>query len=429
MYTSHFYVGPTCFDNFQNADERGIDCGGACTRLCAFDVKAPVVKWSRSFKVVDGQYNAVAYIENQNQIAATPEINYTFTLYDADGLITERRGKTILPPDSVYPIFEGRINTGERIPTKTFIELEAPEIWLPAEEGRGQFTVVDRNLKAADTNPRLETVIENNALTEAKEVEVVATIFDARGNALTSSRTFVDQFAARERRAVVFTWPEPITKTLRSCEVPTDVVIAIDLSGSMNNDNDNPPEPIQSVLTAAQAFVSRLQTNDKVGVVTFATGANLNQPLTTDKSTASSLIAGLTIDPKEETGNTNTGDALKEVGNELRSERHNQSARKVAVLLTDGLATAPEVDPETYALDQALALRGEGIEVYTIGLGQQVNMDFVRALATAPEYAFQALSTQDVNKIYQEITGAICEDGAAIIDIVPKTNASFAPLR
>ena len=425
IYSNYFYVAASCFDNAQNGEERGVDCGGVCARICAFDVTMPSVEWARSFRVTDGQYNAVAYVENNNQLAATPEIAYTFSLYDADGLITERSGVTILPPDSSYPIFEGRIATGNRIPTRTILDLKPAELWLPAQVGRNQFSIIDRNLQGADTQPRLDVLIANNELTEAREVEVVATIFDANGNALTASRTFVDEFQPREEREIAFTWPEPIATTLRSCEVPTDVVVAIDLSGSMNNDQDEPPQPITAVLSAAEAFVTRLQTGDQVGVVTFATEAIQNQPLTTNILEAQSIIRSLVIDPEEETGSTNTGDALLRATEELNSERHNGDARKVAVLLTDGLATAPDEEPEEYALGQASNLKGSGAQLFVIGLGEQVNMEFVRQLASEPTNAFQAINRDEVDRIYRDITGAICEDGAAIIDVVPKTNAVF----
>ncbi len=425
IYSNYFYVAASCFDNNQNGEERGVDCGGACARICVFDVAMPSVEWARSFRVTDGQYNAVAYVENNNLVAATPEISYTFSLYDADGLITERSGTTILPPDSSYPIFEGRITTGNRIPTQTLLDLKPAELWLPAKVGRNQFTIVDRNLQSADEQPRLDVLIANNELTEAKEVEVVATIFDANGNALTSSRTFVDEFLPREQREITFTWPEPIATTLRSCEVPTDVVVAIDLSGSMNNDQAEPPQPITSVLSAAESFVSRLQTGDQIGVVTFATEAIQNLGLTPSILDAQTAIQALSIDPEEEAGSTNTGEALLRATEELNSARHNADARKVAVLLTDGLATAPDEDPELYALAQASNLKGSGAQLFVIGLGEQVNMEFIRQLASEPTNAFQAINRNEVDRIYRDITGAICEDGAAIIDVVPKTKAVF----
>ncbi len=429
LYMHFFYQAPSCLDGFQNGEEKGIDCGGACTRICAFEALVPEAKWARSFRVTNGQYNAVAYIENKNRIAASPEVTYTFALYDEQGLITERKGTTILPPDSVYPVFEARIDTNGRTPTQTFITIDPVELWLPAQIGRDQFTITDRRLSGADDTPKLEAKIRNNALTGADEVEVVATIFDASGNALTSSRTFIDDFAPRSEVTAVFTWPEPIAKTVRSCEVPTDVILAIDLSGSMNNDQGNPPEPITSVLTAAEAFVHRLKSADQAGLVTFATNAVLQKRLTSDVAIIAQTIADLAIDPEEEVGSTNQGEAFRRAFEELHSELHSPEARKVLVLLTDGLATAPDEEPEAYALENAQLVKDSGITVFTIGLGQQVNMDFVRALASTPSSAYQAVTTADLDQIYRTITASLCEEGAAVIDIVPKTDASFAPLQ
>jgi hypothetical protein len=50
-------------------------------------------------------------------------------------------------------------------------------------------------------------------------------------------------------------------------------------------------------------------------------------------------------------------------------------------------------------------------------------------LATEPIQAYQAVSVADLDQIYRTITASLCEDGAAVIDIVPKTNASFVPLQ
>lgn len=424
-YFSWFYSPATCFDNAQNGDERGVDCGGDCLRICTVDTVPPTTLWARSFEVTEGQYNAVAYIENQNTIAASPALPYTISLYDEAGLITSRTGTTILPPDSVYPVFEARINTNGRIPTQTFIELGTADEWYPASAGREQFTVVSRTLTGVDSQPRLEARLYNNSLTAASDVEVVATIFDAAGNALTASRTYVDEFSPRSETVAYFTWPQPIAKTIRSCEVPTDIAVMIDVSGSMNNDSDSPPEPITSVVRAAEAFVNRLQSRDQATLVTFATDAAVVTPLTAATDRVASQIAALFIEPEEEQGATNTGDALYRALDELSSARHNEEARRVAVLLTDGLATAPDESPEAYALTAAEALKATGIELYTIGLGAQVNMEFVRQLASDEAKAYEALSVQEINRIYQRITSDLCVDGPAIIEIIPKTTAGF----
>lgn len=426
FYYSFLYTAPTCFDGEQNGLEAGVDCDGSCLRICAFSVAEPNVEWVRSFEVVPGQYNAVAYVVNENQGAGVAELPYTFKLYDADGLIVERKGVTVLPPNSVYPIFEGRINTGDRIPLQTQIEFEENVIWLPAEAGSDQFEIVQRELAAVDSSaPRLDAVLRNDAFTEARDVEVVAIIFDGIRNALTASRTEIPYFGGRSSEEVVFTWRQPIAKTIRSCEVPTDVVLAIDLSGSMNDDGDTPPEPITSVLTAAEAFVSRLNTRDQVGVVTYATNADTVKTLTNDKMSVAETIQDLAIEPEEEVGSTNTGEALIRTMEEMSSSRHSPNARKVLVLLSDGLATAPEDEPEAYALTAADALKETGTQIFTIGLGDNVNADFMRRIASSENNYFFAPTVSTLSRVYESITAEICEDGPAVIEIIPKTKTVF----
>lgn len=429
IYYAYWYKAPTCFDETQNGEERGVDCGGICKRVCEFEITPPKALWTEAFKIIDGQYNVVAYIENRNTSVGSPALKYTFKLYDAAGVIIERTGTTVLPPDSTYPIFEGRVMTGDRVPTRTTIEFASDAVWLPGEFGREQFTLERRELTNADSKPRLTAQLRNNALAEARNVEVVATIFDISGNPLTSASTFVDYFGGRTTQPVTFTWPQPIAKTVKSCEVPTDVVLAIDLSGSMNNDGKNPPEPITAVLAAAKSFVAHAKENDQIGVVTYATNAVLAQELTHDNGRVSTVVSKLSIDPKEEQGSTNIGDAVKRMQEELSSERHSENARKVAIIITDGLATAPEKDPEIYAEDAATAIKALGVQVFTIGLGKDLNEAFLKKLASTESQYYNAPTSKDLNAIYASITKAICEEGAAVIEIIPKPQTTFVPLQ
>lgn len=412
---------PTCFDAQQNGDERGVDCGGACRLVCAFDVTEPVVSWSRSFKISPGVYNAVAYVENKNLTVGTKELAYTFTLFADDGSkIVEKSGATFLPPDSQYPIFEGRLLTGDKVPVQTSIELAPVTRWEVFESNRKQFTVSSRALVDADSKPRLETSLVNTALNDERDVEIVATIFNAKGIALTSSRTVVPLFEGRTEKRVTFTWPEPITKTLTSCEVPTDVIMAIDLSGSMDSDGGTPPEPITSVLTAASSFVERLRDEDQVGVTTFATKGILAHTLTSDKITIAARIRALTIDPKEQRGGTNAGDAIVRAAEEFASARHSSDARKVLVVFTDGKTNEPSPKPEEYALAAAQKAKDSDITLFTIGLGNNLNDAFLTAIASDNTKTFRAADTASLDGIYKLISTSICEEGAAVIDIIPK---------
>ena len=431
VYFTQFYQPASCFDGVQNGGERGVDCGGACVRICAADVLPPRVVWADSFAITTGQYNAVAYIENPNQTAATPALTYTFELLNGGEVVAMREGTTILPPNSVYPVFEGRVFTDASAPvTETRLTLEPATLWQPASVGRDQFRSLDIALSNADVKPRLDVTLENTEITAAGDLEVVATIFNDRGEPVTASQTLVEEIAARSTRDIVFTWPNSIAKTVRSCVIPTDVALAIDLSGSMNNDGNEPPQPVTDALAAASQFVTALSEKDQAAVVTFASEAAVPMTLTNQHQMIAETIEALAIDPSEETGFTNTIAALEVAATELDSDRHNPDARRVLVLLTDGLPTAAgDTDVVLNTLRRAEALNATGIEIYAIGLGAQVDETFITGIATDADNAYFAPTGADLARIYAEITSALCESGPTKIDVIAKTKANFAPLR
>lgn len=431
VYFTGYYVPPNCFDSSANADESGVDCGGGCVRICAASVLPPRLVWAESFQVAPGQYNAVAYIDNANQIAGAPTVDYIFSFFDGEELVQERPGTISLPPNSVYPIFEGRIflSEGETI-THTELQLNPVELWLPASVDRDKFQTGDINFSDVNDKPKLAVEMQNNSLEPAENVEVVATIFTEDGLPVTASQTIIEYAAPRDSQNVTFTWPNPITKTVRSCIIPTDVVMAIDLSGSMNNDGDTPPQPVTDTLSAASKFAQSLKSRDQIALVTFASNASLVASLSQDNQAVAETIAQLTIDPLEETGFTNTLAALSLAGAEFDSGRQNSNARKVLVLLTDGLPTTEgDEDIISRAVDQALVLDESGIEIYAIGLGEGADRQFVQRLASDESNAFFAPSSADLESIYQEITTSLCESGATKIEVIAKTEAVFTPLR
>lgn len=432
FYFVGFYNPANCFDGEKNGDEHGIDCGGSCVPFCVDEVSQPEVVWAKSFKIAEGRYNAVAYIENSNYTAGSPEMSYTFEFYDRSGeKIGERSGVTVLPPNSSYPIFEGRIYTEEGVEiSETKLVLDMVETWLPAAIDRDQLKSIDINMTGSDYSPKLYVDMENTGLEAAENIEVVATIFNQEGFPVTTSQTLIEHIDARSTQEITFTWPSPIAKTVRSCIIPTDVALAIDLSGSMNNDGGDPPQPVTAALLAAAEFVSNLQEDDQVALVTFASNAILESNLTTNNQTVKEKVLGLEIDQVEETGYTNTLAALEVAAEELNSEYHNLNARRVLVLLTDGLPTV-EGDTDIVSLveQKARLLDNDDITIYAIGLGADADMSFVQNIASTPGSAYFAPTGADLDEIYTEITSSLCEVGATKIDIIAKTETTFASLK
>lgn len=426
----NLYEPPSCFDGKQNDIEAGIDCGGACQYLCSFQVSEPVVLFSRSFEVVPGVYNAVAYVENPNLDVGNRSIEYTFTLYDSrNNIITERSGRTFIGVGQVSPIFEGAIETGDSIPTRTILELVDNGKW---EQMRAQtilpFVVRNKVLENASSLPKVRAELENTSVIDHQDVEVVSVVFDANENAIATSRTFVEKLPKKSSVPIVFTWPQPFATELESCVVPVDVTLLFDVSGSMNNDSDDPPQPLTDAKEAAAEFVERLSPDDRASLVTFATDARVLKRFSNQHIGTSQLIRNIQIEPEEEVGSTNTGVAFANAVSVLLSDStpNREDVPKVIVLLTDGIANEPE-DPggEEYAIIHSENAKEAGYTVYTIGLGQSVNSVFLRDIATTPEsldeqYYYSAATSKDLLGIYESINESICEKGPAIIDIIPR---------
>jgi Mg-chelatase subunit ChlD len=448
VYFVYFNVQPTCFDGVQNGVEAGVDCDGTCVRICAFSVTPPQVVWAESFRIIDGQYNAVAYVENKNSEASTPALSYTFKLYDGNEVIAERSETTILPPNSVYPIFEGRIMTKDgRVPTRTEIVLAPAEMWQPATVGRNQFRTVDLELLSTDSRPRLNVEVENTELTEARDVEVVATVFNRAGEPVTASQTFIDVFAPRSTKNIVFTWPNSIAKTVRSCEVPSDIMLVLDRSGSMAADGGESPQPLESAKEAAKSFVKMIRNTDTIGFLSYATTPSepIEQKLTANPALVNEAIEKVKMG-EDGVQYTNMGAAFEAAYAELTSARHREDARKVIVILTDGDVTRP-VNPETgladrdyaatFARTMAKKAKDAEVTIYTIGFGDFFtgasdsiarDVDLIRDLASDPALYYTAPTIADLEAVYQEIASDLCEEGPTRIEVITKTRTNFAPL-
>lgn len=145
-----------------------------------------------------------------------------------------------------------------------------------------------------------------------------------------------------------------------------DIVIALDLSGSMisedfvvNGQRVNRFHMAQSVL---KSFIDR-RADDRIGLVVFAAQAFIAAPLTLDHDYLQENLARLDIGTINSDA-TAIGDALTTALNRLRDLK---AKSKIIILATDGQNNSGKVDPLT-AADAAAAL---GVKIYTVGIGEQ----------------------------------------------------------
>jgi len=201
------YERPSCMDGKQNQDEEGIDCGGACSKLCV----APRVSalWTRSVRVAPGVYHAVAMVQNPETGAGTRALPYTFSLYDSENvLVAERDGTMVLEPGEVIPLFEANVITGERVPVRTLVSFGRAE-WNRTERTANPLAVGSVSLDAE--NLQVSVRVSNTSAVPVSKATLTALIYGEGDILVAASETVVTGIPARGVKDAVFTWQEPFS--------------------------------------------------------------------------------------------------------------------------------------------------------------------------------------------------------------------------
>ncbi len=214
------YEPATCFDGIQNQTETAVDRSGPCQLLDDRYLIPHAIQWSRPFSVRDGEVSAIAYVENPNDVAGVMAVPYVFRFYDDKNVfVTERIGTTYLMPGAITPVYEGAVEIGNRKVARAFFEFTAPLVWERLIDTARPITVTGKTIADTGTMPRVSALAENTDVSEARDVEFVAVVFDTAGNAIASSRTVLPIMVSQRRYDVVFTWPTPFTSPVGRIDV------------------------------------------------------------------------------------------------------------------------------------------------------------------------------------------------------------------
>jgi len=139
-----------------------------------------------------------------------------------------------------------------------------------------------------------------------------------------------------------------------------DIVLAIDVSGSMKAEDFQPKNRLAVAKEVVADFIEGRR-SDRIGMVVFAARSFTQCPLTLDYNVLRELLESVEIGMIDER-KTAIGTAIATAANRLRES---DADSRVIVLLTDGRSNAGEIDPVT----AAEAARALGIRIYAIGAG------------------------------------------------------------
>jgi len=166
--------------------------------------------------------------------------------------------------------------------------------------------------------------------------------------------------------------PQHLSEHLTQTGRGIDIVLALDVSGSMEIE-DLKPTRLAAAKRLASRFVQR-RAGDRLGLVAFAGQAYALVPLTTDYDLLLDNLSSLRPGLIAEDG-TAIGTAL---GTAINRLRESPAKSRICVLLSDGESNAGSLDP----LLAAQLAHAYGIRLYTIGLGEDGYVPFGRDSVT-----------------------------------------------
>lgn len=152
--------------------------------------------------------------------------------------------------------------------------------------------------------------------------------------------------------------PQTSSRTEKHTTEGIDIILAMDISGSMLAE-DFKPNRIDASKKVAMEFIDGRE-NDRIGLVVFSGESFTQCPLTTDHSVLKNLMKDIKSGMIED--GTAIGMGLATSVSRLKDSK---AKSKVVILLTDGVNNRGFIDP----LTGAQIAQSFGIRVYTVGVG------------------------------------------------------------
>lgn len=202
------------------------------------------------------------------------------------------------------------------------------------------------------------------------------------------------------------------TDTAAAAEQPRDVVLVLDNSGSMKQN-----DPDFLTVPAVKEFVSRLDPDTRLGIIIFDQDVRLAMPLTPLSEESREQISKSLGEINYKGLFTDSPAAIERAIYELKNNDRKDS-RKFIVFMTDGIVDtgnqAKDVEKTRWLReDLAPDAADAGIKIFGIAFTNDADFQLIQTLAqkTGGEY-FRALKPKDLQGVFQSITASMSKPPA-----------------
>jgi hypothetical protein len=173
-----------------------------------------------------------------------------------------------------------------------------------------------------------------------------------------------------------------------------DVALVIDASSTMLELTRANRTKLQAAIEAALGLVDSLRPGSQVAIVSFNVDAYLDQPLTDDRAALDRALSAIRAQQY-----TRIDLGIQVAKSELLGPRQ-RAQNQAMIVLTDGRNNPVPVE---VAVQRATEAKLAGITIFTVGLGELVETDALRRMASRPEDYRHAPDGEDLVPLYRRI--------------------------
>ncbi len=200
-------VKPTCFDNIQNQNEEGVDCGSVCNKSCPTPKPTAIPLTVKDFQVVEGdgvKCDLVATIENPNNSLGGQHATYTMTW----GSLQKKGDFYIYPGERERYVAE--INLPCQKGVDPTMQIADPPNWQFFKQFEKPILEITDSATHApsETNEFFDitgTTI-NKSPFDLKEIEIYAIVKSPSGKIIAVNKTTINSILVNEKRDFRLFW-------------------------------------------------------------------------------------------------------------------------------------------------------------------------------------------------------------------------------
>ncbi len=228
IYYAFIKAPETCFDNKQNQDETGIDCGGVCAAVCKENIVAEALQMKEVAFVPGGEnrFDVLGKVYNPNDEIGASSFAYAVSLKDGTGAtLASRSGMSyILPQENKY-ILELNLETSARPATAMFEISEVEWERFSGYQEKPNINIYQKRYDRISSGAGFGEaygLLSNESPYDFRSITVKVILRDQAYNPLAFNVTEMRTVQSNEERDFRLIWPNAFFGTVEKVEMEVD---------------------------------------------------------------------------------------------------------------------------------------------------------------------------------------------------------------